>query len=80
MESGDGKEPWPNNIDETTQGHPDEPHIDDNLIIDFASDDTRSRAREALKEADQHDEIEYLSALITVIDYHRDPTFDTDLF
>lgn len=33
-----------------------------------------------LREADQHDEIEYLSTLITVIDYHRDPTFDTDLF
>ena len=54
--------------------------MDDSLIIDFANDDTRKRAREALRESDRHDEIEYLSALITVIDYHRDPTFDTDLF
>ena len=50
MESDDAKEPWPDNIDETTQGHPDEPHVDDNLIIDFT---TGSRAREALREADQ---------------------------
>ena len=80
MGSDDGQEPWPDNITETTQGHPEEPHMDDSLIIDFANDDTRKRAREALRESDRHDEIEYLSALIAVIDYHRDPTFDTDLF
>ena len=71
----DGKEPYPPNIDETTQGHPPEPHMTDDLILDF-TDNTLTRAREALRNTDQHDEQEYLSALITVIKYHQDPEFD----
>ncbi|WP_408957567.1 hypothetical protein [Natrinema sp. 74] len=43
-------------------------------------DETRERVREALEEADQHDEIEYLDSLLTVIEYERDDTFDTDLY
>ena len=71
----EGKEPYPPNIDETTQGHPEDDGTDD-LVINFTGDDTRERALEALKNTERHDEIEYLSAFITVINYHEDPTFN----
>jgi hypothetical protein len=48
-------------------------------VLSYAHE-TRDRAREALRETDQHGDIQYLDALITVIDYHRDNTFDTDRF
>ena len=53
--------------------------VNDNTTIDI-DDNTREQARDALRATDQHDEQEYLDALITVIDYHRDETFDTDLY
>lgn len=46
------------------------------LIIGF-DDESMQRAHTALKETDDPVEAEYLESLITVIQYHQDPTFDT---
>jgi hypothetical protein len=52
----------------------------DGLILGF-DDESMQRAHTALKETDDPVEAEYLEALITVIQYHQDPIFDTtDLF
>lgn len=76
----DGKKSYPKAIDATTQGHPTEPHMDESSIIDL-NDPMRDKAREALADTNDPEEEIYLEALITVIDYHRDPTFDeTALF
>jgi len=40
-------------------------------------DDTRERVRDALRSADDHNETEFLDALLKVIEYERDETFDT---
>lgn len=48
----------------------------DGLILGF-DDESMQRAHTALKETDDPAEAEYLEALITVIQYHQDPTFDT---
>ena len=37
------------NITETTQGHPEEPHMDDTLIINFADDDTGNASAKRLE-------------------------------
>lgn len=46
------------------------------FIIGF-DDESMQRAHTALKETDDPVEAEYLESLITVIQYHQDPTFDT---
>ena len=64
---------------QSTRDHPEEPHRNDDLIIPRA-DDVREHALAALKITDDHAEQEYLEALITVIDYHRDPTFNETIY
>lgn len=40
-------------------------------------DDTRERVRDALRSADDHNETEFLNALLKVIEYERNETFDS---
>jgi len=40
-------------------------------------DDTRERVRDALRSVDDHNETEFLNALLKVIEYERDETFDS---
>ena len=40
-------------------------------------DDTRERVRDALRSTNDHNETEFLNALLKVIEYERDETFDS---
>ena len=40
-------------------------------------EDTRERVRDALRSANGHNETEFLNALLKVIEYERDETFDS---
>jgi len=53
-----------------------EPHSMNGLNVP-TDDDTRERVRDALRSADDHNETEFLDALLKVIEYERDETFDT---